>query len=406
MSISLMWSSIFKNSKIKYKKLADHPENGETTAISPASNQKIYKSYTLETYFKFRVLIKELAECSTNSSSNKTLENEIMKYHKDFFSKFMNNEINESDNVLAICLRLWIQKEPQIIFGWLNSTKNTYNHRICSLIKTFPTDTDLGMLDFNGHTILSYLDPVLLLELIKLNPNLLIHHVTHNGYNFLMRNKAVLQNTKIFTELLPILIQRNFDFNQVSKSGITLLTVAATTEQTDETSEITKHLICIDGINITDNPQWLYIKMCDFDKTSHRRRIMNNLCHDLKKRTDADFFFSKIVQTYIYPQAEDHLIALISSISDLFNDKINLNRVDDNGNTILHYAAMKNYRKLLLHLVTTYNMSVVKNKNGDYPGNILLKNKSKLKLIPESEQEPQIMMPPELVNLLDQSPIV
>lgn len=233
---------------------------------------------------------------------------------------------------------------------------------------------DLYALNKNKENILFLISNTKTLDkIIKEDKEFNINQINVHQSNFLQ-----VQLTKkdwkpnFLNDLIDTLNERDFDFNHKGNFNTLLINQLISSEIFNVRS--TMKLISKPKFDVNNDYFWIHLSILkdnDFE-------YLSGLLWSLLKRPDHIIFLNTLIAKYnSLPTSEEEIIIVIRQLASISNKKIisMINYKDPNGNTVLHYAAINGYKKLIRILNGMFTLQIFQNNDGLTPLDLYEKHK-------------------------------
>jgi len=219
-----------------------------------------------------------------------------------------------------------------------------------------------------------------IIKILDSDLELNVNHTDNKGITFVMyyTHKTIIAPDQ-FEKFLCVLKKRNYDFNNVfftsnnslakNMHGLSIFDAAFNTSSFKQSYEILNQLIKIPELDITKDLLWFKRVMTFENYTYEQQYNLSILLFNIMERHDYSYFLINIIKCYLYSNAENDLMLIISICKSIQTKKLNeiINQINENSNTFIHYAAMLHYKKLIINIINTHSTKFKPNNNRDCP---------------------------------------
>ncbi|MEM3062209.1 MAG: hypothetical protein QW303_01495, partial [Nitrososphaerota archaeon] len=205
-----------------------------------------------------------------------------------------------------------------------------------------------------------------------------VNHKDKYGYTFVLKylEKHGYGNPDKINVLVDNLRYRKYDFNHISKSGISFFAPIFRYRKIDYLLKI----LDIPELDITLDPQWIRIVVEEIKTSKGNLNTVKDIFFIILGRKDYTMFLCNLIKRYYSPSAEDDLIEMICGFMIDREKVINMiSYIDSDRNTFIHLAAKKHYKRLLSFLDFT-EVKIFPNNQGKYPDDLYEESRVKKKL--------------------------
>lgn len=322
-----------------------------------------------------------LSLCRKHVNDKEIDEFVFRNYTKNVILPYLSYNTDEILTHHKIVLPIIIALHPEIIFNL--ATRDHFN----IFFPTIAKKINGNLVDSHNQTFMFYIQKFNnITTVLRSDLDFNVNHTCKSGMTFLTSYLRYNTLTRYqYYELLPLLQERNYNFNNVSTMNRSIFSAISNLNTGTIDHEILKDLLNMPEIDVTIELTWLKLIIDNYGKSYNANAEFCNAMLIISIRNDYASFLFKLITKYIYYLTEEDFLKIILTFESKARGKLinMLQFKDDNGNTFIHVAARHRYKKILnltLNLTSLDNIKIGKNNDNKYPLDLYLENKLETRL--------------------------